>query len=113
MPGAYSGSTRKLASVHRAATLNACIVMAPVLFQTSTQGVAPCVEVWNNTGAITMQAFSVAARCTEANFLVLPEYAPGMTPTYDGRLRLRSRPNADFSLTKMTTRSEERRVGKE
>jgi hypothetical protein len=76
----------------------------------NVQGVAPCVEVWNNTGAITMQAFSVAARCTEANFLVLPEYAPGMTPTYDGRLRLRSRPNADFSLTKMTTITERMKV---
>jgi hypothetical protein len=53
-----------------------------------------------------MQAYSVKAGCTEANFLVLPPYAPAMTPTYDGRLRLRSRPTADFSLTKMTVITE-------
>jgi hypothetical protein len=69
-------------------------------------GVSPCVEVWNNTGSITMQAYSVKAGCTDANFLVLPPYAPSMTPTYDGRLRLRSRPTADFSLTKMTVITE-------
>ncbi|MGA2329402.1 MAG: TonB-dependent receptor [Bryobacteraceae bacterium] len=66
-------------------------------------GVRPCVARWNDNGTITMQAFSIAAGCTEYNFLEGPRYGPArLTPISDGRLRLQAVPNLDFSLTKET-----------
>lgn len=65
-------------------------------------GVKPCVARWNDNGSITMQAFSVQNGCSDYNFLVLPRYAPRLTPNYDGRLRLHAVPQADASLNKLT-----------
>jgi hypothetical protein len=65
-------------------------------------GVTPCVARWNDNGSITMQAFSVQNGCTDYNFLVMPRYAPRVTPNYDGRLRLSGVPQADASLNKLT-----------
>jgi outer membrane receptor protein involved in Fe transport len=65
-------------------------------------GVKPCVARWNDNNTITMQPFSTQAGCTDYNFLVLPRYAPRLTPNYDGRLRLHAVPTADMSVNKRT-----------
>jgi hypothetical protein len=64
--------------------------------------VQPCVAQWNTNGAITMQAFSVAAGCTSYNFLSEPLYAPAAEPAYSGQIRTMSAPNMDLSLNKST-----------
>ncbi len=65
-------------------------------------GVRPCVGKWNDNGSITMQAYSVSYGCTDYNFLILPRYAPYMSPRRDGRLRLHAAPQADMSVSKNT-----------
>jgi len=76
----------------------------------NVQGVRPCVSRWNDNGTITMQPFSANAGCTESNFLILPSYAPRLTPYYDGRLRLQSAPQTDISVNKMTQITEKMKV---
>jgi Carboxypeptidase regulatory-like domain/TonB dependent receptor len=71
------------------------------------RGVKPCVARWNNNGAMTMEPYSVSYGCPDYNFLILPSFAPRLSPSFDGRLRNSSRPNLDFSLNK-TTRITER-----
>ncbi|HUQ94179.1 MAG TPA: carboxypeptidase regulatory-like domain-containing protein [Bryobacteraceae bacterium] len=66
------------------------------------QGVRPCVSRMANDGSITMQPFSVSAGCTEPNFIVLPQYAPRVTPYQTGRIRLHTVPQADISFIKIT-----------
>jgi len=78
--------------------------------QPRVYGVNPCVARWNNDGSITMQSYSVQAGCNDYNFLILPSYAPRVTPKKDGRLRLHSAPMTDFSLTKMTRINERMKV---
>ena len=73
-------------------------------------GVRPCVARWNDNGSITMQAFSVAAGCTDHNFLITPRFAPRFTPNRDGRLRLHAVPQVDISLNKMTEITEKVKV---
>ncbi len=65
-------------------------------------GVTPCVARWNDNNTITMVPHSVQRGCTDYNFLVLPRYAPRLTPTLDSRLRLHAVPLADASLNKLT-----------
>lgn len=67
----------------------------------------PCVAKWNDNNSITMVPPSVAAGCTDYNFLIMPRYAPTMNSGRDGRLRSEAPPNIDFSLNK-TTRITER-----
>ena len=78
--------------------------------QPRVQGVQPCVSRWNDNGTITMQPFSTRAGCTEANFLILPRYAPRFTPARDGRLRLHTVPQADVSISKMTQVTERTKI---
>jgi hypothetical protein len=39
------------------------------------QAVSPCVSQMSNTGVVTMQAYSVAAGCTQPNFIIRPSFA--------------------------------------
>jgi hypothetical protein len=73
-------------------------------------GVRPCVARWNDNGTITMQAFSVQAGCVDYNFLILPRYAPRLTPYRDGRLRLHAVPQFDLSINKTTAITERTRL---
>jgi Carboxypeptidase regulatory-like domain len=89
---------------------------APKVFgvRTSTNGAntAACVANMNDNGVISLYAYSVAAGCTDYDFLRIPRYAPGsvntgrMTPFRDGRIRLHAVPSIDFSLNKTTRISE-------
>jgi hypothetical protein len=74
------------------------------------QGVRPCVSRMANDGSVTMQPFSVAAGCTEPNFIITPQYAPRATPYQDGRIRLHTAPQADISVIKVTPVTESTRV---
>ena len=74
-------------------------------------GVRPCVATYNTQGtAITLQSFSntqeirdrFGCSATDYNFLVLPNYAPRVTPTRDGRLRMHAVPQLDMSVNKLT-----------
>lgn len=65
-------------------------------------GVKPCVAEWNDNGSITLQPYSVAYGCADYHFLIMPRYAPYVSPRRDGRLRLHSVPQADVSLNKNT-----------
>jgi hypothetical protein len=62
----------------------------------------PCVARWNDNGSITMLPYSTAYGCSDYNFLIMPSYAPSMSPTNDGRLRSRPVAFVDFSLNKTT-----------
>lgn len=67
------------------------------------RGFSPCVAKWNDNNTITLQSFSVAAGCTDYNFLIAPRYTPSrFTPNYDSRLRTHALPLADVSLNKST-----------
>jgi hypothetical protein len=72
--------------------------------RTSTSGsnTAACVATMSDTGAITLQPYSVNAGCTDYDFLRTPRYAPRFTPFRDGRIRLHATPSIDFSLNKNT-----------
>jgi hypothetical protein len=74
------------------------------------QGVRPCVSRMANDGSVTMQPFSISAGCREPNFIILPQYAPRVTPYQDGRIRLHTVPQADISLIKITPVTESTRV---
>ena len=68
-------------------------------------GVRPCVARYNADNTITLQSYSTSVPgCTvaNANFLILPQYAPRETPFRDGRIRLHSTPQMDFSIGKNT-----------
>jgi hypothetical protein len=86
--------------------------------RTSTSGsnTAACVATMNDIGVISLQSFSVAAGCTDYDFLRVPRYAPGsvttgrMTPFRDGRIRLHATPSVDFSLNKTTRITEGTRL---
>ncbi len=78
--------------------------------RTSTSGsnTAACVAFMNDSGVISLQPYSIAAGCTDYDFLRIPRYAPGsvsqgrFTPFRDGRIRLNARPSVEFSLNKST-----------
>ncbi|MBV9084202.1 MAG: TonB-dependent receptor, partial [Acidobacteriaceae bacterium] len=73
---------------------------APVI-----QAVRPCVAQVNDNGSITLEPYSqTVSGCnlTNYNFLVLPRYAPRVTPFRDAHIRLDAEPQFDMSLTKMT-----------
>ncbi|MEN6536623.1 MAG: carboxypeptidase regulatory-like domain-containing protein [Bryobacteraceae bacterium] len=60
-----------------------------------------CVAQQSNDGSIKMLSYSVANGCTDYNFLIMPSYAPAMTPYYTGEFRLSSRPSLDVNLMKV------------
>lgn len=67
------------------------------------QAVRPCVAQMNDSGSITLEPFSQSvAGCdlTNYNFLVLPRYAPRVSPFRDGHVRLDAQPQFDMSLSK-------------
>jgi hypothetical protein len=53
------------------------------------RGVQPCVAQMNNAGVITLQSFSVAAGCTEPNFIIRPNtnYTGAGTEFRDDQIR--------------------------
>ena len=71
------------------------------------QPVQPCVLNWDNTNTITWEQYSQDYGCATANWLLVPNYNPRYTPTYDGRVRLQTVRLIDASLNK-TTRIGER-----
>jgi hypothetical protein len=71
------------------------------------QAVQPCVLNWDNTNTITWEQYSQDYGCTQANWLLVPNYNPRYTPYYDGRVRLQTVHLIDASLNK-TTRVGER-----
>jgi hypothetical protein len=66
------------------------------------QAVLPCVLNWDNTNKITWQQYSLDYGCTQANWLIVPNYNPRYTPDYDSRVRLQTVRLMDASLNKMT-----------
>jgi hypothetical protein len=67
------------------------------------KGHKTCAARWNDNGTITMVPASVAAGCTEYNWLVMPRFGPARyTPLRDGRIRMHTAPTADVSLNKVT-----------
>ena len=54
--------------------------------QEKVQAVRPCVLRWNNDNTVTMMQFSRNYGCTEANWLIVPNYNPRYTPNYDARV---------------------------
>lgn len=74
------------------------------------RALSPCVARWNDNGTITMLASSTAAGCTDYNFLIMPRYAPTVSPTRDGRLRARPQAFVDASLNKTTIINDRVRV---
>jgi hypothetical protein len=51
------------------------------------RAVQPCVGQMNNSGVVTMLAFSTAAGCTEPNFIIRPTYTPAGTNFRDDEIR--------------------------
>jgi hypothetical protein len=72
--------------------------------------VQPCVAGWNDDDSITMQKYSFQHGCSDYNFLILPRFAPRLTPSYDGRVRPPSAPVTDISLNKTTAITERIKV---
>jgi hypothetical protein len=72
---------------------------APVI-----QGVRPCVGQIAADGSISMLKTSTQWGCAagDSNFLILPNYSPGMLNSYDGQLRNPSAPQVSLSLNKTT-----------
>ncbi|MBI2690220.1 MAG: TonB-dependent receptor [Acidobacteria bacterium] len=70
------------------------------------QAAVPCVKNWDNTNRITWQQYSVDAGCSDANWMILPNYNPRYTPYYAGNIRLQTIRLMDASLNKMTRLTE-------
>jgi TonB dependent receptor len=51
------------------------------------RAVQPCVGTMNNSGVVTLQSFSVAAGCTEPNFIIRPNYTAAGTNFRDDEIR--------------------------
>jgi hypothetical protein len=69
------------------------------------QAVRPCVAQVNDNASITLEPYSRSVPgcdLTNYNFLVLPRYAPRVTPFRDAHVRLDGEPQFDMSLSKMT-----------
>ncbi|PYV12178.1 MAG: TonB-dependent receptor, partial [Acidobacteria bacterium] len=64
------------------------------------QGVSPCVAQMSNSGVVTMQAFSVAAGCTEPYFIIRPSFAARNIPSHSGQIRRPSFREFDVNLAK-------------
>lgn len=78
--------------------------------QPVVKGFATCAARWNDNGTITLVPASVAAGCTDYNWLVMPRYGPARyAPARDGRIRLHTVPTADVSLNKVTQITEKLR----
>jgi outer membrane receptor protein involved in Fe transport len=54
---------------------------------TVIRGVQNCVAQMSNSGVVTMLNFSVAAGCTEPNFIIRPSYTRGAVPFRDNEIR--------------------------
>lgn len=67
------------------------------------RAITTCIAQWNDNGSITMLSYSVAAGCKGYDWLIMPRFGPGrQDPVADGRVRLHTAPQLDFSLNKMT-----------
>jgi hypothetical protein len=51
------------------------------------RGVQNCVAQMSDLGVVTMQSFSVAAGCTEPNFIIKPNFTPRSTTFRDDKIR--------------------------
>ena len=64
--------------------------------------ILPCVLNWDNSNHISWEQYSTDYGCTQANWMIVPNYNPRYTPNYDGRVRLQTVHLMDASLNKMT-----------
>lgn len=70
---------------------------------TRVRAITTCVAQWNDNGSITMLSYSKNAGCTSYDWLIMPRYGPSnYNPANDGRVRLNTAPQLDFSLNKTT-----------
>jgi hypothetical protein len=70
---------------------------APVI-----RGVKNCVGQMNDAGVVTMLGYSVAAGCTEPNFIIRPSYSPRTTNFRDDAIRRPPFYQFDINFAKMT-----------
>jgi hypothetical protein len=64
------------------------------------QGAIPCVSQMDNSGKVTMQSYSVAAGCTEPNFIVRPSFTERTIPFRDSHIRRPHFHQFDMNLAK-------------
>jgi hypothetical protein len=69
---------------------------------TSIRAVRNCVATMNDAGVVTMQAFSVAAGCTEPNFIIRPNFTGRTTEFRDAEIRRTPFYQFDINFAKMT-----------
>ena len=68
---------------------------------TSIRAVSNCVATMNDLGVVTMQAFSVAAGCTEPNFIIRPNFTGRTTEFRDDAIRRTPFYQFDINFAKM------------
>src|SRR5262245_47218112 len=68
---------------------------------TSIRAVRPCVSTMNDAGQVTMQAYSVAAGCTEPNFIIRPNFTGRTTEFRDDAIRRTPFYQFDINFAKM------------
>jgi hypothetical protein len=66
------------------------------------RGVKNCVGQMNDAGVVTMLGYSVAAGCTEPNFIIRPSYSPRTTNFRDDAIRRPPFYQFDINFAKMT-----------
>ena len=64
------------------------------------QAVSPCVSQMSNTGVVTMQAYSVAAGCTQPNFIIRPSFAVRDISSRSGVIRRPAFREFDVNIAK-------------
>jgi hypothetical protein len=74
------------------------------------QAIQPCVLNLDNNNNFSWEAYSKDYGCTEANWLIVPNYTPRYTPYYDGRIRMQSVRLMDASLNRMINLTERYRL---
>ena len=68
---------------------------------TSIRAVRNCVATMSDLGVVTMQAFSVAAGCTEPNFIIRPNFTGRTTEFRDDQIRRTPFYQFDINFAKM------------
>ena len=77
---------------------------------TSIRAVQNCVSTMNDAGVVTMLAFSVAAGCTEPNFIIRPNFTGRTTEFRDDAIRRTPFYQFDINFAKMTQLNDKLRL---
>lgn len=77
---------------------------------TSIRAVQNCVATMNDAGVVTMQAFSVAAGCTEPNFIIRPNFTGRTTAFRDDQIRRTPFYQFDVNFAKTTRLTDKLRL---